>query len=286
MRTKEYLEDKCNRRDIAFPITPYKDAQTNQGGSSNCMVGQVAERPTQGETVCDGRLRADGLRTRSSSRQDDRNHGDSPQGVRGRLARNRTSVIHRKRHDNHPWSEQDKETIRVMFDQTYASECRIATLLNVTPNAVNHMVNRMGFRKIKRRSWTEKDEERLEELLSQYSIDEVARRTKRSMVAIVVKAKRMGISANHRSEWYTAQDAATVMGMNSSTVANRIKAGTLKASPHNSLHPPRKGISGAWHIHREDLKDYIQRHPEDLQGRNVDMILLVELLCGIKSAYH
>ena len=196
-----------------------------------------------------------------------------------------TAVVSNSRAVKH-WTDEELDSIRVAFDQSYRSVEVLAKRFGVSPNAVSHMVDRMGIRIVKRRRWSQRDEERLEEMLSEYSVDEVARRTGRSLIAIVVKAKRMKLVSNHRSEWYTSQDTAALLGMNSSTVVNRIKAGTLKASAHNSLHPPRKGLSGAWHIHRDDLKDYVQRHPEDLQGRNVDMLLLVDLLCGVKAKYH
>ena len=36
-----------------------------------------------------------------------------------------------------------------------------------------------------------------------------------------------------------------------------------------------------WHIAEKDLRAYIRRYPEELNGRNVDLIAIVEILAGI-----
>lgn len=135
----------------------------------------------------------------------------------------------------------------------------------------------------KRRLWSLESERKLEELLSNYTIDQVAEKLHRTRIAIIVKSKKLGISRNVRDGWYTEQEVASILGMDPKSVRRRILAGSLVAVPHNSDKLPRKGKSAPWHISKENLVRYIRRCPEDLQGRDVDMVLIVDILVGIKT---
>lgn len=135
----------------------------------------------------------------------------------------------------------------------------------------------------KRRLWNQSSKERLEELLSNFTIDEVAQKLARTKTAVIVKARRLNISRNTRDGWYTAQEVAGILGMDPTSVTRRIAAGSLTAVPRNRDRPPRKGRSAPWHISRKNLINYIRKYPEDLQDRNVDMVLIVDLLAGLKQ---
>ncbi|MBA7471828.1 hypothetical protein ES707_07140 [subsurface metagenome] len=37
----------------------------------------------------------------------------------------------------------------------------------------------------------------------------------------------------------------------------------------------------AWHIEEHDLVQFIRKHPQELVGCNIDIIMIVELLAGI-----
>ena len=46
-------------------------------------------------------------------------------------------------------------------------------------------------------------------------------------------------------------------------------------------HPvPQDPMHRTWHIDQRDLKTIIRRYPQDLDGRNVDLITIVGLLAG------
>ena len=105
---------------------------------------------------------------------------------------------------------------------------------------------------------------------------------KRSRVAVLVKAKKLKLPKNNRDGWYTEQDVAEILGMASRTVQGRIKEGLLTATSHDSTRPPRKGKSAPWHISKASLVNYIRTYPKDLVGRNVDIIVIVDLLSGVK----
>ena len=56
--------------------------------------------------------------------------------------------------------------------------------------------------------------------------------------------------------------------------------GSLRASWHHGLQPQNTGQS-AWHIKEADVKGFLRRHPEELNGRNVDLVAVVDILAGI-----
>lgn len=180
------------------------------------------------------------------------------------------------------WTSEDRGVVRERFDQTYASICRLATMFGVTPNAVSELVSRMGLRVVRRKRWSPSEEEKLESLLSNHTIDEVVKLTRRSYNSIVVKSKRLGLGKNHRDGWYTQMEVAEILGMSDKTVNTRMQRGQIAFVPHDSSRLPRKGKSAPWHITKDSLVDYIRRYPEELQGRNVDMVLLVDILVGVK----
>ena len=185
----------------------------------------------------------------------------------------------------HTWTNDEKGIIRETFDQSYSSVCRLAQRFGVTPNALSELISRMGLRVVRRRRWSPREEKRLEELLANHSVDEVVKITKRSYTAVLVKAKKLHLAKNNREGWYTEEDVAQIFGMSGKTVTNRIEKGLLTAMPHDSSRPPRKGKSAPWHISKESLIGYIRKYPEDLQGRNVDMICLVDVLAGVQTGY-
>ena len=186
----------------------------------------------------------------------------------------------------HTWTSEEEGIIRERFDQSYESVCRLALLFDVTPCAVSHHVTWMGLRIIRRRRWSPREEEELERLLSNHTIDEVIVLSRRSYNGVIIKAKRIKLSKNHRDGWFTQEETAKILGMSDKTVGNRIQQGILAAVPHDSTKPPRRGKSAPWHISKKALVDYIRAYPDDLQGRNVDMVLLVDILAGIKTPHH
>lgn len=190
------------------------------------------------------------------------------------------------RMDTRRWTPEDLLIIRRDYDQTHSSCQRMAIRFNVTTNAVSKIVTRLGLRRIRRIRWTRRDEERLRELISKHTVDEaVALFSKRTRCAVVMKAKKIKLSLRERSEWYTMMEVAELLGMDPNAAKARFNDGRLKAVPHDSTHPPRKGHSGVWHVSKEDLVDYIRTYPEDLVGRNVDIVTLIDILVGINYKY-
>ena len=91
-------------------------------------------------------------------------------------------------------------------------------------------------------------------------------------------SRTSGNKQGDRDGWYTLNETCEILGKDAAWIIKRIENGALKATRRN-LNPK----TGHWHIERKDLRDFIRKYPEDLTGRNVGLVQIVEILTGIVS---
>ena len=187
----------------------------------------------------------------------------------------------------HRWTEEDREIIRRDYAHTHVSRRQLAEYLSVihgeriTEFAVAGQISMMGIAKRDdRRPWTLQEKERLAGLIHQYSPRKVARMMHRSLNSVVVQSKRQNASRRVRDGWFTKREVCEILGMDHKWVQRRIDSGALKASYHYERRPSKFGGS-AWHIEAKDLSYFIRTYPEELNARNVDLPMIVELIAGI-----
>lgn len=186
----------------------------------------------------------------------------------------------------HRWTEEERDIIRREYAQTHESKRRIAAKLSlmtgerITANGVAGQIQRMGIAKsTSRRPWTPEEDETLRELIHRFATITIAKRMKRSLNAVEVRAKRLGIKRRYRDGWYTKREVAEILGVDHKKVRAWMDAGKIKASYHHG-HKPQKNGSGAWHFAEKDLASFIRCYPDELNGRNVDLIAIVDILTG------
>ena len=131
-----------------------------------------------------------------------------------------------------------------------------------------------------RRPWSPAEEKRLATLMGQYCPSRVAKLMHRSINSVVVKSKRLGISRRARDGWFTKREVCVIFAVDHKWLQRRIDAGALKASWHYGRRPTKHGMA-SWHIQEADLKDFIRRYPGELQSRNLDIIMIVDILAGV-----
>ena len=102
----------------------------------------------------------------------------------------------------------------------------------------------------------------------------------RSLNSVVVMAKRINAPRRYREGWFTKREVCEILAHDHKWVQARIESGALKATYHYEERPTQKGMS-AWHIQEHDLVEFIRKHPQELMGCNIDIIMIVELLAGI-----
>jgi len=131
-----------------------------------------------------------------------------------------------------------------------------------------------------RRCWTTREVERLYELAETLSTPDIATKLDRSENSIKVKLRRLKVSRRVRSGWFTEQEVCEILGVDHKWVSSR----GVRKTPFNACHPPRKGKSTPWKILETDLRDFIRKCPEELVGRDLDIIMVVDILAGVKSS--
>ena len=180
----------------------------------------------------------------------------------------------------HIWTDTEREIVRRDYDGHNSSARRIANNLGVTFCAVKGQAAQMGILQDKSPDWTEKEVKILTEMISNHPPLTIARRLHRSVNAVVVKSKRLGLLRRYRDGWYTMKEVCEILGIDHHKATRWIETGELKASYHHG-HKPQKNGSGYWHIDKLDLRSFIIHHASQL-GRNHDLFQIIEILAGIE----
>jgi len=182
---------------------------------------------------------------------------------------------------HHHWSEAERDIVRRDYDGTSESARRLAQRLGVTYYAVKGQIQRLCVTKARRVRWTPQEDATLRELLGKFATIMVARKMHRTQQAIEARAKRLRISRWDKDGWYNKREVSEILGADHKWLQSRIDNGSLVASWHHE-HKPGQNGSGSWHFSERSLKDFIRSHPDELTGRNVDMVQIVDLLIGVQ----
>jgi len=91
---------------------------------------------------------------------------------------------------NNDWSEEEKELLVMLADEYHYRE--IANMMNRSEQAIYLKARKMGVVLIQdRRKWTLEEEQQLRDNWGKYSIESLAKKMKRTVFSIKVKAMRM-----------------------------------------------------------------------------------------------
>lgn len=180
----------------------------------------------------------------------------------------------------HYWTNEERSMIRQEYDLTSKSVARIASIIGVTPESVRAQIKCMGIAKARhiQRRWSKEEDDVLIEFIGHDAPITIAKRLGRSVNSVISRSKRLGLQRRFRDGWYTKTEAADMLGVHHKWIQRHIDAGRLKASVYNLNHGSNKST---WCIREKDFARFIRRYPEEINGKNVDMILLVDLLAGL-----
>lgn len=186
----------------------------------------------------------------------------------------------------HQWTQEEKDYIRVNYQGNQQSAKSLAATIGVSDTAVKGQLSAMSVRRrAPHRRWTKQDEQQLETLAHTHPPHVIAKKMNRSTDAVIVRMKKRRLLRRNRDAWYTATDAAQVLGRDPKWVTSQIANGKLKASKHHQGSEKANGTGQSpWHIRPKDLKNFIRAYPQDLQGRNIDIVAVVDLLAGVTSS--
>lgn len=178
----------------------------------------------------------------------------------------------------HRWTEQDDDCVRVMYDGTGRSVERIAAQLGLRPQQVKSRIQSMGLAKRTGYArWDPQDDDVLKEMLGRYEPATIATKLHRSITAVRIRSTRLGLSYRNRDGWYTKKEACEILGVDHKRCQSWIDSGILKARWDGERQPQQNG-SAMWRIDEQDLVAFIKKYPQELNGRNVDIVQIVGLL--------
>lgn len=184
----------------------------------------------------------------------------------------------------HSWTEEDDALLRREYRYTLQSLKDLAVKVGATKDSVRQRLTRLGLLKLTVLKWTPEEEKFLEENYSRLSPLVISRRLHKSANAVVGKAHRLRVTNKVRDGWFTLGEVAQILGVDPGWIMRRLNNGfKLQMEPHDPERYPRKGNHAAWHISEKSLRDFIRRYPEELTGRNVDFVMLVDILAGVKT---
>ena len=188
----------------------------------------------------------------------------------------------RQRAPNHRWTPEEKEIIRREYEQSRCSREEIAARLGVTTAAVAGQVARMGLQKrTDRRPWIPEEDETLRQLVEKKPMTVIARRMHRSVNSVTVRSKRLNLSRRQRDGWHTMREAEEILGMDHHWILKRIMDGRLKANRHLHEGNQENARRTMWRIEEKELRRFIRRFAHELNGRNVDLMQVVQILSGL-----
>jgi len=201
-------------------------------------------------------------------------------------------VMVARRTIKHKWTEDEEDIVRQQYKGNHQSQKDIADYLNyagaqppISQFAVQGRVNKLGLGQRENRRWSESEMNRLREWTGRIRPEEVAVRLKRGIVSVIVKQKKMGLSLRAKDGWYTKKDVAEMLGVEHKKVQRWMDDGYLKAVPYRVM--PQKNGGGQWYIEEKDLRCFLLHYPQELVGRNLDVVQIFDILvpAGV-NGYH
>jgi len=186
----------------------------------------------------------------------------------------------------HYWAEEEDVVLRRDFHHTVKSLRELAVKFGVSENAVRQRLTSLGvlWQTVK---WSNSEMNYLVENYDKLSVSVLAKRLHKSRNSVAAKAHRMKITSRSASRdgWFTMNDVAQIFGVDAGWIRRRIDSGmVMRREPHDPTGVvPSKGNYNPWHVSENALRDWIRRHPEELTGHNVDFVMLVDILAGVKG---
>ncbi len=185
----------------------------------------------------------------------------------------------------HYWTEEEDVVLRRDFRHTVKSLRELAVNFGVTENAVRQRLTSLGvlWQTVK---WNKQELEYLEENYNKLSVRVIAEQLHKSRNSVTAKAHRMGITSRVKGKdgWFSMAEVAQIFGVDAGWIRRRLNNGLkMEREPYDPMRQPEKGSYAPWRVSEESLRDFIRKYPEELIGHNVDFVMLVDILAGVKT---
>ena len=178
------------------------------------------------------------------------------------------------------WTEDEVEYLHLHYKGDCQHVLQLAHKMNRTKDSIEGKANSLGLMRNKRPFWSEDEIELLKDNVGEYNVAKLANMVHRSVNSTLIKIKALKLHRKNRNGWYTTSEAGQIMGCSRNHVLSLIKRNKLYATNH--YEDEGRNIRK---ITREALKNFICKHHGELQGRNVDMVQLVDVISANGVTY-
>lgn len=188
---------------------------------------------------------------------------------------------HRRKIGLYPLTAERRAYLQAHYSHTdKGCGARIATVLHVPTWRVRRWACELGLSVLAKKEpdWSAADIAFLETHIGSRHVLWIAKRLERSITAVVVKSKRLGISRRECRDWFTATQLAVGFGVDPTTVARWIEKGWLKARRFGQDHPD--GRVCAHRISLAAARTFVREHPTAFLLAKVDQVWFLDLVCG------
>ena len=169
------------------------------------------------------------------------------------------------------FSDEHDRMIRSRYDSRSETITAISRALRVPRWAVKKRAQQLGMVRCKDRQWSREEEEFLEASLPRLSLHTIARKLRRSLTAVRLKAKRLGLRKSDGA--FTARAVALGFGVDDHAVLRWINGGLLKAQRRHSDRD-----HDMYFISDRCLREFVVKHPLEFDVRKVDQLWFIDLL--------
>lgn len=164
------------------------------------------------------------------------------------------------------WTEKEIELLKELSEQYHYAD--IADMMGKTENAIYLKARRLGITLIQdRRKWTEEEEIELQDLWGTKSIEFIAKKLKRTVFSIKVKATRMGIGPmiKNNYELLTISDICESLQVSRDRIMNTwVKLG-LKLKKKKLTE-----TMSYYTITLKDLMEFLELNQNEWDSRNLE----------------
>lgn len=176
------------------------------------------------------------------------------------------------------WTPEQDELIRKCYDSQTHTITELAARFKVPRWVVRRRASQLGIARCKEPFWSKVDEQYLEKHYPKKSIVTIAKHLGRTLTAVALKKKRLGITKT--MEGYTLRGICEGLGVDHHKVEKWIRAGWIKVRGRGVDRP-----QGDYKYFTEkDLRNFIRRHPDEIDLRRVDRLWFIDLLAGVKTS--
>lgn len=167
--------------------------------------------------------------------------------------------------------ERATALLQARYDSRTETIAQLSRALGVPHYTIKRWAQVLGLARTKEKPWSESEVAYLEAHFHRLHVSTLARKLGRTVTAVALKAKRLGI--RKCGEGYTVRSLALALGVDDHKVVRWINRGLLRASRRQTDRE-----CDPYLITETAVRDFIARHPTEIDLKRADGLWLIDLL--------